>query len=200
MGILNLLHANSRPAMALAFAASLVLAGCNINVKKSGDGESKKVDIETPMGGIHVSKDADARDTGLEVYPGARKKADTNDGEEKSANVRISSGLFGVKVVAIEFESDDPPQKLISYYKDQLKKYGNVLECRTERHRAVANADTDDESHSSKQLKCEGDNKGSIVELKTGTEENQHLVSIGPEGKGSSFALVYIQTRGKEKI
>jgi len=187
--------------MALVFAASLALAGCNINVKKSGDGESKKVDIETPMGGIHVSKDADARDTGLAVYPGARKKADTNDGNEKSANVRISSGLFGVKVVAIEFESDDPPQKLISYYKDQLKKYGNVLECHTDRHRAVASADPDsDAPHSSKELKCEGDNQGSIVELKTGTEENQHLVSIGPEGKGSSFSLVYIQTRGKEKI
>jgi len=31
-----------------------------------------------------------------------------------------------------------------------------------------------------------------------GNEENQHIVSIKPEGKGSQFALVHVQVRGKD--
>jgi hypothetical protein len=55
-----------------------------------------------------------------------------------------------------------------------------------------------DEDHDNK-LKCE-ENSGDTVELKVGTEENQHLVSITPEKKGSSFALVFVRTRGKDTI
>jgi hypothetical protein len=46
----------------------------------------------------------------------------------------------------------------------------------------------------------EGDNTGDIVELKVGTQDHQHLVSIEPSGKGngSTFALVYVHTRGTQ--
>ena len=108
-----------------------LLPGCNVNVKKNSEGQEKKVDIETPMGGCTSPRDADVRDTGLPVYPGARRKEHGDDGNENNAHVNISSGLFGLKVVAIEYLSDDPPEKLIDYYKDQLKKYGDVLECHT---------------------------------------------------------------------
>ena len=198
-------HTCSRQAIAVAVitAGILLFAACNVNVKKNEGGKEKKVDIETPFGGIHVSKDADVRDTGLDVYPGARTKPDTHDGEEKSANVNISTGAFGLKVVAIEFQSDDPPDKLISFYKDQLKKYGNVIECHTSKH-AVGNVNVE-HSHShksdtSKPVSCDADNNGKVIELKVGTEDNQHLVSIEPDGKGSSFALVYVKTRGEETI
>jgi len=57
-------------------------------------------------------------------------------------------------------------------------------------------------SNDSKQLKCQGNNKGDDIELKVGTEDNQHIVSVRPgdKGKGSIFALVYVQTRGKDTI
>jgi hypothetical protein len=45
-----------------------------VNVKKEKNGEDKQVDISTPVGGIHVSKDANVADVGLPVYPGARLK------------------------------------------------------------------------------------------------------------------------------
>ena len=196
----NLLSTNLQLGFIITCAAALVMSACSINVKKNENGEDKKVDIETPVGGLHVSKNADVRDTGLPVYPGARKKEKDRDGEEKSANVNISSGLFGLKVVAIEYESDDPPEKLISYYTDQLKKYGSVLEC----HGSSNDDDVEvNQRHSkdSKQLKCDGNNKGNKVELKVGTEDNQHIVAVQPaeKGKGSTFALVYVQTRGKDK-
>jgi hypothetical protein len=187
---------NSRLMLAVAAAAILVLPACSVNVKKGDNGEEKKVDINTPLGGIHVNNDADVRDTGLPVYPGARPKKKDDDDDEKSANVDISSFGFSLKVVAVEYESDDAPAKLIAFYQDKLKKYGNVVECHTEGHDYHYNPSGD--SHGSRELKCAGDGSGKNVELKVGTEENQRVVSIQPESKGSSFALVYVHTKGKE--
>jgi hypothetical protein len=190
-------------AFAFACSAMLVLPACNVNVKKNGEGQDKKVDIETPIGGLHVSKGADVRDIGLPVYPGARRKEGDDDGQEKSANVNISSSLFGLRVVAIEYLSDDPPDKVVAYYTDQLKRYGSVLECHTNKKNPGASMNPGDDSKDSEKLKCEGDNDGKVIELKVGTEKNQHIVSIQPadSGKGSDFGLVYIQMRGgKETI
>ena len=39
---------------------------------------------------------------------------------------------------------------------------------------------------------------GDRVELKVGTRDNQHIVAVGPDGKGSSFSLVYVRTHGKD--
>ena len=184
----------------LLVAAMFVFPGCSINVAKNGEGEDKKVDIETPVGGIHVSKNADVRDTDLPVYPGARQKAEDNSGDEKSANINISTGKFGLKVVAIEYESDDTPDKVIAYYRERLKKFGSVLECHTSKHGGGVDADVKHDGGSSKPVTCQGDNSGSTTELKVGTEDNQHIVSIQPEGKGSSFALVAVRTRGDSTI
>jgi len=205
MLILKRFNGNLRPAfiLVLALGTLLGLPGCSVNVKKNGEGQEKKVDIETPVGALHVSKDADVRDIGLPVYPGARRKEQGNDGNENNAHVNISSGLFGLKVVAIEYLSDDPPEKIIAYYKDQLKKYGEVLECHTNGNHPGATMNPDDHPGHSERLKCEGDQKGKTVELKVGTEQSQHIASIKPadDGKGSDFGLVYVQVRrGKDTI
>jgi len=191
--------------MMLALAVLVALPACKINVQKSDNGEDKKVDIETPLGGIHVNKDANARDTGLAVYPGAREKDTGKEGQEKSANVNISTGFFGVKVVAIEFLTDDPPEKVTAFYKDQLKKYGAILECHTtDRHQDSGDVDVnlgkDHDKKDSQKLTCEQDS-GTTIELKVGTKDNQHIVSISPQdnGKGADFALVFVQTHGGDK-
>lgn len=178
--------------LALAGIAGL-LPACSVNVQKEKNGEDKKVDIDTPLGGIHVSKDVDLADVGIPVYPGARQKQKDSSGSDKSANVNISGFGFGLKVVALEFESDDPPAKLVTYYKDQLKKYGSVLECHTAHLDVNTDIKTDDSRH---ELTCEG-SSGNNTELKVGTRENQHIVAVEPEGKGSSFSLVYVRTHGK---
>jgi hypothetical protein len=182
-------------ALGLATLAALLLPACSVNVKKEQNGEDKQVDITTPVGGIHVSKGANVADVGLAVYPGARLKPDDSDGNDKSANVNISSFGFGLRVVALEYRSDDSPAKLIAYYKDELKKYGKVLECHTS-HFEV-NPDIKGSDHESRELTCDG-SSGNNVELKVGTKENQHIVAIEPDGKGSSFSLVYVRTHGKQ--
>jgi hypothetical protein len=195
MRIPRSLATNSLPFLLAAIAILALLPACSINVKKNQEGEDKKVDIETPIGGIHVSENADVRDTGLPVYPGAKEKQKDNSNDSKQANVNISGPGFGLKVVAIEYTSDDPPQKLLDFYRDQLKKYGNVLECHTDKHSGDISTDIG-KKKDSHELSCEGDH-GKNVELKAGTRENQHIVAIEPKDKGSDFALVYVHAHGK---
>jgi hypothetical protein len=182
-------------AVGLATFITLLLPACSVNVKKEQNGEDKQVDIDTPVGGIHVSKGANVADVGLAVYPGARLRRKDSNGEDKSANVNISGFGFGLKVVALEYESDDAPEKLVAYYRDQLQKYGHVLECHTSHFNV--NTDMKDSDHGSHELTCEG-TSGRNIELKVGTKENQHIVAVEPGGKGSNFSLVYVRTHGKD--
>jgi len=193
------IKAQSAPGSALGLAVLALLTllpACSINVQKEKNGQDKQVDIQTPVGGIHVSKDVDAADTGLTVYPGARLKQKDLSGDNKSANVNISGFGYGLRVVAMEYESDDAPAKVVAFYQDQLKKYGNILVCHTS-HLDVNTDIKGLDDHGSHELTCES-NSGSNVELKVGIKENQHIVAVEPEGKGSSFSLVYVRTHGKD--
>jgi len=186
----------NRATVVLFVAATLLLlTACSVNVKKEANGQDKQVDIDTPVGGIHVSKGANPEDVGIPVYPGARLKQEDSSGDDKSANVNISSFGFGLKVVALEYESNDAPAKVVDYYKDQLKKYGSVLVCHTS-HLDV-DAEMKDHDKGSQDLSCAGPS-GSNIELKVGTKQNQHIVAVEPEGKGSSFSLVFVRTHGKQ--
>jgi hypothetical protein len=180
-----------------ALIGAMLVSGCSVNVKKEANGQDKQVDIKTLVGGIHVSKDADVSDTGLAVYPGAQPKPENSNGDDKRANVNISGFGFGIKVVALEYESSDSPDKLIAFYRDQLKKYGNVLECHTSGHFDVNTNYSDKSDRNSHELTCDSGH-GNNVELKVGTKENQHIVAVESDGKGSSFSLVYVRTHGKD--
>jgi hypothetical protein len=183
-------------ALLIAVSALVLLSACSVNVKKEKNGEEKQVDINTPVGGIHVSKDAEASDTGLPVYPGARLREKDSDHDNSSANVNISSFGFGLKVVALEYQSDDAPAKVVAFYHDQLKKYGNVLVCHTSEDLDL-NMRISGSEHESNELTCTGTG-GQNVELKVGTKENQHIVAVKPDGKGTRFSLVYVRTHGKQ--
>ena len=176
------------------FAALLLLPARRAAQNTNSDDQDKNLDIQ-----LHVGKDADAQKVGLPLYPGARLKHDEEN--QKRANFALLTGAFGMKLVVANYDSGDAPGKVIAYYREQLKRYGRVLECRTQESGGDVHASVHtQESQDSKQLKCDGDNAGNIVELKAGTEDNQHVVSVEPSetGKGSTFALVYLFTRGKQ--
>jgi len=196
-------HVSVSLRVALALACAVTISSRAV-AQKSESQHDKKLDVRSSAGDLHVGNDADARKIGLPVYPGARLRHDKNKNNEKDSdgvNFAILTESFGVKLVIANYDSDDPPAKIIDYYRQNLKKFGKVLACHTREHNGDINADPDEhESHGSKELKCEGDNSGPVTELKVGTEENQHLVSVEPrdKGVGSTFALVYLHIRGKQ--
>jgi hypothetical protein len=180
--------------LTVSAVALWLIPACSVQVSKEKNGHDKQVDISTPVGGIHVSKDATPQQVGVSIYPGARMKIKDSNGADKSANVDISGFGYGLRVVALEYESDDSPAKVVDYYKNQLTKYGDVLVCHT------AQLDVNSVKGSDKAtgpLSCEG-SSGDNIELKVGTRDNQHIVAVEPAGKGSSFSLVYVRAHAKD--
>jgi hypothetical protein len=172
-------------------AALCLLPACSIDANdKSADGE-KHVDIKSPVGDLHVSEGADIRDAGLTLYPGAKPAPKDSSDDKKSANVNLSLPGFSLKVIAAEFVSDDGPDKIIAYYNKELQRYGKPIQCHGGWNNGHANFDNKDET--SKPVSCGKDGSGDGIELKVGTEGNQHLVSVKTNSQGSRFALVYVR-------
>ena len=185
---------------------ALALTGCHIQSSKNEDGDHKKnVKIETPMGGLSVRTDnVEAKDTGLTVFPGAKLKEKDDDGhDEKKANVNIDTPWFGLKVVALSYESTESQEKIWEYYKKELSKYGRVLECKP------GSPDLNIESKDDEELTCNDNKKkgrvrtyerdGKHMELKVGTANKQRIVAVKPLSSGTEFSLVYVSTREKKE-
>src|SRR5580658_3288482 len=117
-----------RTAVAMAaVAAMLGMAGCHISVDKSKDGDDKNVKIETPLGGLHVRSDAtSAADVGLPAYPGAHL---TPSGDDKSADIHLGFGKWQLRVKVVTYETPDPQDKVVDFYKRAMGRYGIVLQC-----------------------------------------------------------------------
>jgi hypothetical protein len=172
---------------------------------------------------MHINEQADYHDTGLTLYPGAQPAPKINSDDSKSANVNMSFPGFSLKVVAAEFLSDDAPEKLVAYYSRELQKFGSPIRCDGAWAGNQVNAKpSKGDDDGSKPVKCDdgsvgktvwvkagdsdkkivvqpGSSEPDSVELKVGTESNQHIVSVKPNSKGARFALVYVRTHtGKE--
>ncbi len=193
MFIRNMFNRNlvAKLSLGALLAALCVLPACSINANDKGKDGEKQVDIKSPMGDLHVSEQADIRDAGLTLYPGAKPAPKEDSDDKKSANVNLSIPGFSLKVVAAEFTAGDAPDKVIAYYDKELQKYGKPIQCRGGWNGGHANYDNKDEM--SRPVSCGNDGNSDAVELKVGTEGNQHIVSVKPNNPGSRFALVYVR-------
>jgi len=184
--------------LTLAFALSAALA---LPVfAQDSDSQDKPFDVRSSIGDMHVGKDASAQKQGLPLYPGAHAKEEKDN---DPLNFGILTDSFGMKLMVAKYESSDAPAKIVDFYRGKLKKFGTVLECHSQKHSGNVEVhdddrDSDNDKKESKELKCK-ENSGPVTELKVGTEDNQHEVAVEPadSGKGSTFALVYLYTRGK---
>ncbi|HLH08910.1 MAG TPA: hypothetical protein VKW78_16845 [Terriglobales bacterium] len=184
---------NKAALVLLLLLLSFAVISCSVHEQKTSENK-KKVDIETPFGGIHVNTDASAGDTGLSVYPGATKQDNSTGDEQRNqdnANVNVQVGDFGVRVIATKYLSDDPPDKIISFYRDDMKKYGSVLEC-------PKGLKEEHSSNGPREMVCNdsGTAEKGKMDLAVGTPERQRIVSVKPNGAGTRFEVVYIQLRG----
>jgi hypothetical protein len=186
-----------RALLTATFAVAIAVPGFAAQAQQAGSGQDKHLDIQSSAGDLHVGDDADARKAGFPFYPGARLHRDEDN--SKGVNFGLTSEAFGMKLVVVKYDTDDAPGKVIDFYRDKLKKYGKVIECHTGEHSGAHAEINDDDNDKSKELKCDGDNTGPVMELKVGTEDNQHVVAIEPNNghSGSTFSLVYVYTRGK---
>jgi hypothetical protein len=169
--------------LTMGFAAVLALTACGVDVQDAAQG--KNVNIKSVLGDVSVRTDVKNPDTGLRVYPGARTLRKHDD--PGSADVSIESRWFGVKVIAANYESEETQEKILEFYRQELKAFGDVTECR---------GDVDFRGPSgSKRPVCKEKPFSRDVQLVTGTEERQRIVAVKPRGSGTEFSLVYLTTR-----
>lgn len=186
-------------AVVVASIMVLLLGACSISVDDK-DKKNEKVDIKTPFANLKVDSSDKAADNGIPVYPGAHLRPPDKDGDNHSANVNLGAMGFGLKVIAAEYETSDSPEKVKAFYEDKMKQFGSVLVCNghnggsSDVHMSFHKKDND---HA--KLSC-SDTSGDGWEIKTGTDDDQHLVSIEPNGSGTRFGTVLVQTKGKDTL
>jgi hypothetical protein len=173
------------------------VAGCRIHVDKDANGQEKKVQVDTPFGGVHVNTDqTSAVDLGLPVYPGA--EAVKGDDKHKSADVHLGFGEWELRVRAVSYETPDSKEKVTDFYKKALGRFGDVITCQ-------GNSPVGAPSTTHEGLTCNDNDKNSNVhidqgdyhlgkgnlELKAGSKRHQHIVGFENDGNGRTrFALV----------
>ena len=120
------------------------------------------------------------------MYPGARPHKDNSD-DSPAVQLGLWGGGSGFKLVVLKLESNDAPEKVATFYRKALAKYGRVLNC-ADATKAAGEKDSRND------LDCQDDHaeSGETV-LKAGTKAKQHVVGIKLEEGRSVFQLVYVE-------
>lgn len=144
--------------------------------------------------GLNISGEVAPEETGLRIYPGA-KLVEKKSGDGDSAQVQFDFGDYGLKVVVAKLRSDDSPAIIAAFYRDELVRFGEVLDCADAKTKE-ANRPRD---RKSRLLTCDGDKppKNGML-FKAGSKSDQHVVDIRPKGEGSEFSLVHVVVRGAD--
>ncbi|MGA9072167.1 MAG: hypothetical protein WB424_18025 [Terracidiphilus sp.] len=177
----------------LALAAGL--AGCMVHVDKDANGNEKKVQVDTPFGGVHVdTNQTTASDLGLPLYPGATV---FKDKDNSSADVHLGFGEFQLRVRTASYETSDPQDKVLAFYRKALTRYGDVITCQDNAPVGAPAATTEgltcNDDKNPKVRVGDTDNgirKGSL-QLKAGSRRHQHILGFEElHGGKTRFALV----------
>jgi hypothetical protein len=167
-------------AMTAVLPVLLLVTGCAVE-REEEDGKTTRVAISTPVGGLAARTGENTGDTGLPVYPGAQLSRDGGDGDVDRANVAIGTPWFGLRVIAAEYESGEPPERILDFYRGQLQSFGAVTECRG------------DVNFRNGHPECRSQPRSDDIQLLAGTEQSHRIVSVKPRGSGTGFALVSLQ-------
>jgi len=184
-----------------AFILGTLLAavGCHVEVDKGKNGEDKNVRIDTPLGGLHVRADqTTAIDLGLPVYPGAQISPD-HEGD-KSADVHFGFGQFQMRVRVVTYETPDPKDKVIAFYKNAMGRFGEVLTCDGSQPVGTPTATSEgltcrEDSHAHVSFNDNGDSVSddSGLTLRAGSRHHQHILAIKKGGTETRYSLIELQ-------
>ena len=178
-------------------AVAALLAGCQVDTHKDGD----NVKVSTPFGGLQVkTNDAVSLETiGLPPYPGA-VPVKKDRGNDDAADVNMNFGSFHLRVKAVNYRTGDSPGRVEAFYRDGLKRYGDVIKCRDGQPvgtpvKTLDGLTCEDKNHN--HVTVDDDGGKHSLELKAGSQQTQHIVEIDPDGSGTKFGLVALDLPGK---
>lgn len=93
-------------------SVTATLIGLRIAHHTHVSGDGKHVKVDTPMGTVESSENAEdaVKNIGVGLYPGAHVM------ENDAANVNLP----GMHTVSVNLETDDPPEKVADFYRSEL--------------------------------------------------------------------------------
>jgi len=143
------------------------------------------VEVTTSSVSATVKSEADLKEIGLPVYPRSRLREDSKEGAQATLGLWISDQ--GFRLVVVKYESSDGPEKILTYYRKALGKFGAVLQCPGGGSTASGLACKDHET------------KDGEVDLMAGSPERRRIVGVEPALHGRTrFELVFLRTKGLE--
>lgn len=179
-------------ALVATMCAGLAATGCSVSHTSTAKGD--EVTIKTPAGGIDVHDSADPKAIGLPIYPNSRPHRDS-DNDKGSVNM----DMFGMKLIVASFDTDDTPDKVAEFYDKDIKKFGDVLQCKAEGMTFRAHKDEWGCEHGeATDIKAAATGGG--LELKAGNKNDMHIVAVKPHGSGTEYALVFLRVGKGESI
>lgn len=186
--------------------ATIWVAGCKVHVDNGASSDQKKVQVDTPFGGIRVNTgQTTAADVGLPAYPGAQLA--TADDDHKSADVHMGFGEWEMRVQVASYSTTDDQDKVAAFYRKALRSYGDVIACRDGAPVGTPVKTSDgltcsDQGNRKVMINDHGKNYGyhserGSLELKAGSERHQHIVGFENTQSGQTrFALVNLDLPG----
>jgi len=126
--------------------------------------------------------------TGLPVYPKAIASEHTDD----RGTVSLVDGAQAHRIAANAYISADKPEKVLQFYRERLKSYGQVVECSGGENRTVDVLLNDAEF--ANPTPCHGSEfAANGTELKVIGNSEQRIVVVLPHENGSEIALVKVR-------
>jgi len=172
-----------------------LLAGCHVS---NHNGKDNDVDLSSPFGSMHIKTDdnVNTADIGLSVYPGSTAwkddPAEAKNHDSHSADINMSFGDFHLGVKATAFRSTDSTEKILAFYRKDMARYGDVIECKgatavgtPTRTKQGLGCDTDENHGNHIEISETGK-----LELRAGSEQHMHIVEIVPKDGAEKIGLV----------
>jgi hypothetical protein len=172
--------------------ACLLLAGCRVSTDNNGNHDN--VSIGTPFGSMNV-KTNDAANTsaiGLTLYPGSIPIKEHDGRNNDAADINMSFGSFHLGVKAASYLTHDPQDKVLAFYRKDLTRYGDVIECRGNNPvgqptRTSLGLTCNEQEHHHVTANMSSD---SDFDLRAGSQQHQHIVNVKPDDGGIKIGLV----------
>jgi hypothetical protein len=164
-----------------AFAVSSTALVAQDQTPSSGEKHGIVVETNSGRYGVGAEK-LDPKQLGVAIYP--RAKVDESPNNSSDASLSLDWGKDSTRLYLQNYVTSDSADKVLSFYRKQLLKYGAVLECRNGKPVGAVPS----------QLKCDSDKDDNSIsiELKAGTERKQHMVGVTPTAGGAQFEVVYL--------
>jgi hypothetical protein len=140
---------------------------------------------------LHANSHASAAAIGLPAYPGANLYKDEDN--DSAADLGVTAGDFHFSVIAVKYVTSDSPERVLTFYRKPLSRYGEVLEC--DHGKPIGALTTTRTGLTCGQAQVGGNTSSSTEdhEIRAGFPHQYRIVGIDESHPGSTrFDLVYL--------